>query len=169
MRWPWDRPTVEQTSSFLSPMYIKIWERHFTAFAVSQKKNNLVWVSIQVRFEKGVGQEEKKKRTLQTLSKQLLRNVWRSCIYPELNAISLMLLTHPGQLAGNSHDHSVPVSSASSWSKNIGQPVALECTPEEKSTLLKCISKRLQTENKICIKTVYLSCFHNIAELCSKP
>ncbi len=39
MRWPWDRPTVEQTSSFLSPMYIKIWERHFTAFAVSQKKN----------------------------------------------------------------------------------------------------------------------------------
>ncbi len=121
MRWPWDRPTVEQTSSFLSPMYIKIWETHFTAFAVSQKKNT-TWCGWAFKWglRKAWDKKKKKNRTLQTLSKQLLRNVWRSCIYPELNAISLMLLTHPGQLAGNSHDHSVPVSSASSWSKNIG-------------------------------------------------
>lgn len=166
-RWPWDRPTVEQTSSFISPMYIKIWEAHFTAFAVSQKKNNSVWVSIQVRFEKSVGQEEKKtERTLQNLSVKLWRNVWRSCIYQEQNEISLMLLTHPGQLSGNSLEHSVPVSSGSSGSKNRGQSVALGSTQVRKWTLPNCSSRAKKEDciSKFCNKTVVWSCSHNIAE-----
>ncbi len=135
----------------------------------TKEKHNLVWVSIQVRFEKGVDKKKKKEDTANPIKTAL-----EKC---------LEVLHLSGTECNQSDAPHSP--RAAGWQQPRSFSASVKCQQLIKEHRAACgirmhsrrkvnftevyFKETANRKTKSVLRHVYLSCFHNIAELCSKP